>query len=60
LLEHRELVVREEAKLLTVEIFRWIGAALKPQLASLKPVQVMSHSDISPDSELRFSLSSVD
>lgn len=40
LLEHREKSVREEAKLLTIEIYRWIGAALRPQLSNLKPVQV--------------------
>ena len=40
LLEDRDKTVRDEGKLLVVEIYRWIGAALKPQLASLKPVQV--------------------
>lgn len=40
LLEDRDKSVRDEAKTLTVEVYRWIGAALKPQLASLKPVQV--------------------
>lgn len=40
LLEDRDRTVREETKLLVVEIYRWIGAALKPQLTNLKPVQV--------------------
>uniref|UniRef100_T1JI26 TOG domain-containing protein n=1 Tax=Strigamia maritima TaxID=126957 RepID=T1JI26_STRMM len=40
LLEDRDKSVRDEAKLLAVEIFRWIGAAFKPQLASLKPVML--------------------
>lgn len=40
LLEDRDKTVREETKLLVVEVYRWIGAALKPQLANLKPVQV--------------------
>ena len=41
LLEDRDKTVREETKLLVVEIYRWIGPALKPQLTSLKPVQVL-------------------
>ena len=40
LLEDRDKTVREETKLLVVEIYRWIGPALKPQLTSLKPVQL--------------------
>lgn len=40
LLEDRDKSVRDETKRLLVEIYRWIGAALKPQLANLKPVQV--------------------
>ena len=40
LLEDRDKMVREEAKALTIEIHRWIGPALKPHLANLKPVQV--------------------
>lgn len=40
LLEDRDKTVRDETKLMTVEMFRWIGAALNPQLSSLKPVQV--------------------
>ena len=40
LLEDRDKTVREETKMLVVEVYRWIGAALKPQLANLKPVQV--------------------
>jgi len=41
LLEDRDKTVRDETKLLVVEIYRWIGPALKPQLSSLKPVQVL-------------------
>jgi len=44
LLEDRDKIVRDETKLLVVEIYRWIGAALKPQLTSLKPVQVLCSS----------------
>ena len=40
LLEDRDKNVREEGKLLVVEIYHWIGAALRPQLSSLKPLQV--------------------
>uniref|UniRef100_A0A8D8W5H1 Cytoskeleton-associated protein 5 n=1 Tax=Cacopsylla melanoneura TaxID=428564 RepID=A0A8D8W5H1_9HEMI len=40
ILEHKDNTVREEGKALMVEIFRWIGAALRPQLSNLKPVQV--------------------
>ena len=25
---------------MVIEMYRWVGAALKPQLANLKPVQV--------------------
>ena len=42
LLEDRDKNVREETKLMVIEMYRWVGAALKPQLASLKPVQVSS------------------
>jgi cytoskeleton-associated protein 5 len=40
LLEDRDKTVRDETKLLVVEIYRWIGPALKPQIANLKPVQI--------------------
>lgn len=40
LLEDRDKTVREETKMLVVEVYRWIGAALRPQLANLKPLQV--------------------
>ncbi len=40
LLEDRDKNVREETKVMVVEMYRWVGAALKPQLANLKPVQV--------------------
>ena len=40
LLEDRDKNVREETKLMVIEMYRWVGAALKPQLANLKPVQV--------------------
>jgi len=42
LLEDRDKAVREETKLLVVEIYRWIGPALKSQLTNLKPVQVFA------------------
>ncbi|KFM68160.1 Cytoskeleton-associated protein 5, partial [Stegodyphus mimosarum] len=38
LLEDRDKSVREESKLLCVEIYRWVGDAIKPQLQTLKPV----------------------
>lgn len=40
ILEHRDKLVRDEGKSLMIEMFRWIGPALKPQLSALKPVQV--------------------
>lgn len=40
LLEHSDKTVREEAKQLAVEVFRWIGPAIKPSLQNIKPVQV--------------------
>lgn len=40
LLEDRDKTVRDETKMLVIEVYKWIGAALKPQLANLKPVQV--------------------
>lgn len=40
LLEDRDKNVREETKLLVVEMYRWAGQALKPQMSGFKPVQV--------------------
>lgn len=40
ILDDRDKNVREEGKKLVVELHRWIGAALKPQLTALKPIQV--------------------
>ncbi|XP_042209858.1 cytoskeleton-associated protein 5-like isoform X3 [Homarus americanus] len=40
LLEDRDKNVREEGKKLVIEMYRWIRQALKPQMSSLKPVQV--------------------
>lgn len=40
LIEDRDKNVREETKQLIVEIYRWIGPAIKPKLSDLKPVQV--------------------
>ena len=40
LLEDRDPGVREETKQLVIEMYRWVGAALKPHIANLKPVQV--------------------
>ena len=39
LLDNRDKNVREEGKKLVVELYRWIGQALKPQLSALKPIQ---------------------
>ncbi|XP_014669251.1 PREDICTED: cytoskeleton-associated protein 5-like [Priapulus caudatus] len=41
LLEDRDKDVREQTKQLTVEVYRWIGGAVKPQLANIKPVQFL-------------------
>jgi len=38
LLEHKDKNVREETRLLTIEIYRWIKDAMKPQISNLKPV----------------------
>lgn len=38
LLERPESLVRDEAKQLAIEIYRWIKDALLPQLSSLKPI----------------------
>ncbi|CAG2168733.1 unnamed protein product [Oppiella nova] len=40
LLEDRDKNIRDEGKLLSIELFRWIKDALKPQLQNLKPVQL--------------------
>ncbi|RZF35257.1 hypothetical protein LSTR_LSTR012476 [Laodelphax striatellus] len=40
LLEDRDKGVRDEGKAMVVEMHRWIGAALSPQLTALKPVQM--------------------
>lgn len=40
LLEDRDKNVRDESKKMVVEMYRWIRQALKPQMSSLKPVQV--------------------
>lgn len=40
LLEDRDKNVRDEAKTLTVELFKWIGPVIKTHLSSLKSVQV--------------------
>jgi len=40
LLEDRDKNVREEAKGLVIEMYRWVGAAIKPKLVDFKPVQV--------------------
>ncbi|KAK2583775.1 hypothetical protein KPH14_009682 [Odynerus spinipes] len=39
-LEDRDKTVREEGKAMVIEMYRWIGAPLKQQLNSLKPVQI--------------------
>ncbi|VDN09988.1 unnamed protein product [Dibothriocephalus latus] len=40
LLEDRDGTVRNESKELIVEMYRWAGPAIKPQLSGLKPVQI--------------------
>lgn len=40
LLEDRDPNIRNESKELVVEMFRWVGAPIKIQLSSLKPVQL--------------------
>ncbi|XP_048241542.1 cytoskeleton-associated protein 5-like isoform X2 [Haliotis rufescens] len=40
LLEDRDKNVREETKQFIIELYRWIGGALKPQMSHFKPVQV--------------------
>ncbi|XP_066968384.1 cytoskeleton-associated protein 5 isoform X3 [Macrobrachium rosenbergii] len=40
LLEDRDKNVREESKKLVIELYRWIRQALKPQMSSLKPIQI--------------------
>jgi len=40
LLEDRDKTVRDETKAMVVEMYRWVGVALKSQLTSLKPVQM--------------------
>lgn len=42
LLEDRDKNVRDETKALVIELYRWIGAALKPQMSNFKPIQVNS------------------
>ncbi|KAI8334829.1 armadillo-type protein [Chlamydoabsidia padenii] len=37
---HTDKNVRAETSTLTIEIYRWIGAALTPSLSDLKPVQI--------------------
>ncbi|KAJ3118323.1 Microtubule-associated protein, microtubule dynamics during spindle orientation [Phlyctochytrium bullatum] len=38
--DHKDKNVRAEATALTVEIYRWVGAALMPSIGELKPVQL--------------------
>ena len=41
LLEDRDKTVRDEAKLLLVEIYKWIGKqTLMPMIQNVKPIQV--------------------
>ncbi|XP_062581374.1 cytoskeleton-associated protein 5-A-like [Saccostrea cucullata] len=40
LLEDRDKNVREEAKLLIIEMYRWIKQAIKPQMTNFNPIQV--------------------
>nr|XP_022903340.1 protein mini spindles [Onthophagus taurus] len=36
----RDKTVRDEARLLVIEMYKWVGPAIKPQLTNLQPVQV--------------------
>lgn len=56
LLEDRDKSIRDETKVMTVEIYRWIGVALNPQLSSLKPVQVCRLNDVKIFIKLRLTL----
>lgn len=40
LFESRDKAVRDEAKLLAVEVYRWIRDALRPSLQNITPVLV--------------------
>lgn len=40
LFESREKAVRDEAKLLAVEVYKWIRDALRPPLQNINSVQV--------------------
>ena len=40
LLDDRDKNVRDETKMLLVEIYRWIGPMLKPMMTNFKPLQV--------------------
>ena len=40
LLEDRDKIVRDESKLLAVEMYHWAGSAIMPQFQGLKPVLV--------------------
>jgi hypothetical protein len=40
LVQNRDEGVRNKAKTLVIEVYRWTGDALKPQLNFFKPVQV--------------------
>ena len=40
LLEDRDKQVREEAKQLIIEIYRWIKQAIKPQMSNFNAIQV--------------------
>ncbi|KAM6980607.1 cytoskeleton-associated protein 5-like [Aplochiton taeniatus] len=45
LFESREKAVRDEAKLLAVEIYKWIRDALRPSLQNITPVQLKELED---------------
>ncbi|RDD44949.1 Cytoskeleton-associated protein 5 [Trichoplax sp. H2] len=38
--EHSDKGVREEAKQIAIDAYRWVGAAVKPALQTIKPVQL--------------------
>ncbi len=44
--DHADKTVRAEAFNLAVELYRWLGAAIKPQIDNLRPAQVRETNNI--------------
>ena len=53
LFESRDKAVRDEARLLAVEVYRWIRDALRPSLQTLTPVQVSTAVFVFQQKQLR-------